>query len=225
MINRGETSKSKLKAILFDLDGTLIDTYQTILQSMQYAIQSVLQSEIPPEVLMKKVGQPLLVQVADFSEDVHQREEIMRAYREHNAKIHDQTTKSFPGCTEALDRLLEAGLVLGVVTSKMHKPACEGLALFGLEKKMSCVIGADDCDKHKPDPEPVIKAMQLLGLSKDECVYVGDSPFDIASGNSAGLTTIAALWGMFSPEILKAQNPHYCASTITECCELILTRS
>ncbi|MGI6104687.1 MAG: HAD family hydrolase [Raoultibacter sp.] len=210
-----------IKGILFDLDGTLIDTYQTILQSLQYAVRKVLHTEIPAKRLMSKVGQPLVDQVADFCDTEEQCNQVLAVYRARNAEVHDELTRGFPGCAEALDSLLEKGFVLGVVTSKMHRPAEDGLKLFNLQDKVSCLVGADDCEHHKPHPEPVCRGAALLGLKPEECVYVGDSPFDIQSGNAAGAITLAALWGMFTAEELQAQNPTYQSSSITKCAEFL----
>ena len=198
-----------VKAILFDNDGTLVDTYDIILASMRHSTREVLGRIIPDEELLRKVGQPLAVQMCDFTDDPALQQEILRVYREHNHAIHDQAVKAFPGVREGLAQLAECGLALGVVTSKMHALAWRGLQITDLAPYLSCCIGADDCAHFKPEAEPVLRGAQALGFSPDECLYVGDAPFDIQAGKAAGALTGAALWGMFSARQLRAESPDF----------------
>ena len=217
-----QKSIPSLKAILFDLDGTIIDTHDAILASMQYTMRTILGKEFSPAHLMKKVGQPLKTQMEDFARSAEERDEMLRVYRAYQAQIHDQKVKAFPGMKQALEALRQAGFPLGVVTSKLHAPALHGLEFFGLEGYFSCLVGADDCEKHKPDPFPVTLGANLLGFEAKECVYVGDSPYDIQAGNAAGAITIAAQWGMFSDEDLAAENPTYTCASISDVVSLLL---
>lgn len=205
-----------ITTILFDLDGTLIDTQELILTSMRYTTQQVLKEEIPDELLMEKVGQPLSTQMWDYTSEKEVHDELIRAYRKHNAQYHDSLAKPFPGTKEAVQSLSEMGYTLGVVTSKRHDPAVRGLELFGLNTFMKCIVGADDCEHHKPHPEPVLKGAELLGTNPYTCVYLGDSPYDMQSGKAAGTTTVAALWGMFDREILEATEPDHVCASITD---------
>ena len=209
------------QGVLFDLDGTLIDTYELILTSMQHATRTVLEREIAPETLMAKVGQPLAVQMRDFARTETECDELLRVYRAHNARMHDALARPFPGTAEALEALAEAGFALGVVTSKRHGPAMDGLRLFGLDGFFSCVIGADDWPEHKPAPGPVRHGAELLGIDPARCLYVGDSPFDMQAGRGANARTAAALWGMFAPEVLAAEKPDYTCSRMAEVCAAV----
>ena len=195
--------------ILFDNDGTLVDTYDIILASMRHSTHTVLGTVIPDDVLLRKVGQPLVVQMKDFTDDPVLQQEILRVYREHNHAIHDDAVKAFPGVPEGLRALKEAGFALGVVTSKMHALAWRGLEVCGLASCLDCCIGADDCVHYKPEAEPVIRGAEALGLPPSECLYVGDAPFDIQAGKAAGTLTAAALWGMFPAEVLRDEGPDF----------------
>lgn len=199
-----------IRGILFDNDGTLVDTHDLILSSMRYSTQKVLGRVIPDADLMRKVGQPLVVQMCDFSSDEDQQAEILRVYREHNHAIHDNMVKAFPGINEALEALSAQGAKLGVVTSKMHALAWRGLQVTGLAGYLECCIGADDCVRYKPDGEPVQRGLAALGLAADECVYVGDSPFDMQAGRAAGCPIAAVTWGMFPKQQLLDESPDYC---------------
>ena len=211
-----------VRGILFDNDGTLVDTHDIILASMRHCTRTVLGQEIPDDVLMRKVGQPLVVQMRDFTDDPDLQQEVLRVYREYNHAIHDDAVKAFPGVAAGLAELKERGFLLGVVTSKMHWLAWRGLEITGLSEYLDCCIGADDCVRYKPEAEPVERGMQALGLTPEECLYVGDAPFDIQAGKAAGALTAAALWGMFPAEVLRAESPdsEYAsfAELVDDCC-------
>lgn len=196
-----------LKAILFDNDGTLVDTRELILANFREATREVLGREYSDEQYLAKVGTPINDQVKDFSSDAAVQDELVRAFRASNAKLHDQMISAFPGTQEALMALKDAGFTMGLVTSKLRSVAWGGLQLLHIAPYMSCAAGAEDTTKHKPDPEPIVYGCQLLGVDPAECVYVGDAPFDLQAGNAAGCMTAAVTWGMFSEDALQAYNP------------------
>ena len=203
------TRRTMLRAILFDNDGTLVDTHDIILESMRYSTRKVLGRVIPDDALMRKVGQPLAVQMRDFTDDPALQEEVLRVYREYNHAIHDEAVKAFPGVAEGLAALKEGGFKLGVVTSKMHWLAWRGLEITGLSRYLDCCIGADDCVRYKPEAEPVLRGAEQLGIAPAECLYVGDAPFDIQAGKAANTLTAAALWGMFAAADLRVESPDF----------------
>ena len=196
-----------MKAVLFDNDGTLVDTRDIILASMRHCTREVLGRVIPDEVLMRKVGQPLAVQMRDFTSDAAEQDELLRVYRAHNATIHDEQIRAFPGIACALAELEHAGVHMGVVTSKLRVTAWHGLELTGLAPYLSCCIGAEDCERFKPEAEPILRGAAALGVSAAECVYVGDSPYDIQAGRAAGCATAAVTWGVFSQDELLRESP------------------
>ncbi len=196
------------KAVLFDLDGTLIDTYALILVSFRHATEQVLGRVVPDEELMAKVGQPLSTQMWDWTDDPAVHNELLSVYRTFNHAMHDQMVAAFSGVPEMLQSLQSRGVRAGVVTSKLHGLANRGLECTGLDSFIEVLVAPDDYPQaHKPDPGPVLYGCQLLGVSPSTCWYVGDSPYDIEAGNRAGCKTAAALWGMFSEDTLRAQNP------------------
>ena len=194
-------------AVLFDLDGTLIDTYQIILASFRHTVKTFLGRDFPDEVLMQKVGQPLTVQMWDFTDDQELHDEMLRVYREHNEATHDALVKAFPGIPELLCAINQKHIPCAVVTSKMHALAQRGLHFSGIESYIDFIISPDDCPIFKPNPEPVLLGCARLGVQPKDCLYVGDSPFDIQAGNAAGCKTVAVSWGMFSEDALRAENP------------------
>lgn len=216
-----EKPLSQIDAVLFDFDGTILDTYDVILESMRFTMRTVLGKELDASTLMEKVGQPLAVQMMDFAGDEVERDELLSVYRGYNAEIHDSMVKPFDGVEKTLSELVDRGYPLGIVTSKRHSPALHGLKLFGLEVYFDCLVGADDCDTHKPEPGPLIYGAELLGVPVKNCIYVGDSPFDIQAGKRAGAVTVAALWGMFSQARLRAEKPDFECEDIGEILTLL----
>ena len=205
-----------LKAVLFDNDGTLVDSRELLLASFHYAGPAVLGRQLSDEEYLQKVGQPLAVQVKDYTDDPVLQERFCEAYRAHNKTVHDKMIKAFPGTVEALAELASAGLKLGVVTSKRHAVAWRGLEVVGAASYLDCCVGWDDIERPKPDPQPVVRGCELLGFDPGECLYVGDAPFDLQSGNAAGASTAAVTWGMFNEPALTAERPSFVSHTWDE---------
>lgn len=206
-----------LKALLFDADGTLIDTQGIILTSMRHTLNDMHGYGYSDEQLMHGVGTPLLEQMIVLANgDEKKAETLVKDYREHNDSIHDAGIKSFPGAKEALAKLQAAGYKMGVVTSKRHEMAEKGLRLTGILGFFDFVIGSDDWPEHKPEPGPILHGCDLLGIPSIESAYIGDSPYDIQAGNAAGCVTYAALWGMFPAELLKNEHPAFCCDSMTQ---------
>ena len=212
----------RLKAVLFDNDGTIADTRELLLDSFRHATQTVLGRTFDDEAFLAKVGIPLARQMEEFSPDPEIQQQLLDTYRAYNHERHDQGIRLFPGELEALQRLRDAGLAMGVVTSKMHWLAWRGIEVLGLDGYMSALVGPDDCAKSKPDPEPVELGARLLGLDPRDCAYVGDSPFDIAAGNAAGCYTVAVTWGMFAEDVLREQQPDAMCHTFGELASLLV---
>jgi pyrophosphatase PpaX len=203
-----------VECVLFDLDGTLIDTIDMIRASMRCATETVLGAALPDEVLMRNVGVPLAQQMQEFSE-AHA-EELLSTYREHNARVHDAMIREYPGVDNALAKLAARGLRLGIVTSKSRPVAFRGLERFGLERFFETVVTCDDVTRFKPDPFPLFAAAEALKVEIGRCAYVGDSPHDMAAAVASGCVSIAALWGAFSVEAVLAPGPLYQASNIAD---------
>ena len=198
-----------LQTILFDLDGTLIDSVRLILDSYHHTLA---QHGIPArsdEDWLKGVGTPLTVQFAEWRDSPEQLEALIATYREYNLKHHDRMVTVYPGVVEAVREIKAAGRQTGLVTSKNRQGALRGLKLVGLEALMDVLVCADEVTNPKPHPEPVEKAVALLGANPATTVYVGDSVHDMHSGRAAGVKTAAALWGPFGRESLESASPDY----------------
>lgn len=209
-----------MACVLFDLDGTLIDTLDLIRTSMRYTTAQVLGAALPDEVLMHNVGIPLAVQMREFSAE--HADELLRVYRAHNDLVHDDLVREFPGVEEALQLLTAHGLRLGVVTSKLRSVAQRGLDRFGLGQYFEVLVGSDDVTIHKPEPFPLLHAAQSMGVEPGQCAYVGDSPHDMAAARSAGMPAIAATWGVASRERLREAGAEYEADSMSDVVALLL---
>lgn len=200
--------------MLFDLDGTLLDTLGLIRESMRFATAAVLGEPLPDDVLMRNVGVPLAVQMREFSEE--KADDLLRTYREHNDRVHDALVREYPGVEQALEWVVASGLKTGVVTSKLRSGAMRGLERFSLDRFFDVVIGADDVDRHKPDPYPLLHAAQVMGLDPRACAYVGDSPHDMTAARGAGMVAISATWGVSSLERLEEAGAQYHAHSMQD---------
>jgi pyrophosphatase PpaX len=214
---------ANVDAVLFDLDGTLIDTVELIRVSFRHATRVVLGASLPDEVTMAGVGMPLIRQMRDFSPE--NADELLRVYREFNAERHDGMVREYPGTAEVLSELRRRGLPLGIVTSKGTPMTLRGLRRFGLERYFDAVVTADDVPLHKPDPFPVRRAADLLAVAPERCAYVGDSPHDMQAALAAGAVAVAALWGAFPREQVLAPGPDAAIETLTELLPLIFGTS
>ena len=211
-----------VQGVLFDADGTLIDTYDIILRSMDHVLNGQAALGLSADELMARVGTPLIDQMRHFAGgDEARANELAAQYRQHNDALHVEGLGAFPDTRRALERLHGAGLRLGVVTSKRHEMAARGLELAGIDGFFDLLIGSDDWPEHKPHPGPVARGCELLGVAPAACPYVGDSPYDIRSGNAAGCPTVAA-WGMFPRAALAAERPTVECASLDELADLLL---
>jgi pyrophosphatase PpaX len=197
----------RFPVVLFDLDGTLIDSGPIIVASMKHAAKHVLGREVEEEILAAAIGGPGLV-AQMYALDPDRVDDLVDAYRAHNEPLHEQL-EAFREVVEVLPRLRAQGRRLGIVTAKRH--ATVGLAfdrLPGLEENFDILIGAEDTARHKPDPDPLLEALRRLDARPQEAAYVGDSPFDIRAAKAAGIYAVAVAWGgIHTAERLRAEEP------------------
>jgi pyrophosphatase PpaX len=183
--------------VLFDLDGTLIDSGEIILSSFRHATNTVLGRQIPDEVLAAAVGgSNIYDQMRAFDEE--RVDELVRVYREHNEPLHDDLV-AFEGIERVLERLKDEGRQLGIVTAKRRKTVDLAFAMLPLERYFDAVVTAEQTQHHKPHPEPVLAALDRLGSTPGQGAFVGDSPFDMGAGKAAGVFTVAVSWGKIHP--------------------------
>jgi pyrophosphatase PpaX len=196
----------RFPVVLFDLDGTVIDSGAIILASMRHAAREVLGEEPPDELLMAAVGGPgLEAQMHALAPD--RVEELVRVYRAHNEPLHEELV-CCPGIDDVLVRLKDEGRRLGIVTAKRRATVERAFDVLPLEHLFDTVVGGDETARHKPDPEPLLLAASRLEVSPKECAYVGDSPFDVRAAKTADMYAIAVTWGGIHDRAkLEAEEP------------------
>jgi pyrophosphatase PpaX len=200
---------AKPKIILFDLDGTLIDSVRLILDSYHHTMRMHGLPARTDDDWLQGLGTPLTVQFADWGSDPETLQALIATYRTYNLEHHDRMVTVYPGIVEAVQAVRSAGVRTGLVTSKNRQGALRGLGIGKLETMMDVLVCADEVQNPKPHPEPVEKAVKLLGGIPRETIYVGDSIHDMQSGRAAGVLTAAALWGPFGRSHLNGAAPDF----------------
>jgi pyrophosphatase PpaX len=203
-------------AVLFDLDGTLVDTVPFILACARHAFEG--SSGYSDAAFMAGIGTPLRAQMAALASDPQDADRLVGRYRAYWGEHHDRLTHAFPGAVDTVAALSARGHPLAVVTAKTLGGARRTLQHTGLAPYFAdgAVIGADSCARCKPDPEPVRLALARLGAAPGDAVMVGDSIHDLAAARAAGVAAVAASWGVSSPADLERAGPAHSIGDIRD---------
>jgi pyrophosphatase PpaX len=196
----------RFPVVLFDLDGTVIDSGAIILASMRHATKEVLGVEPSDEELMATVGGPgLEAQMRALSPQ--RVDELVSVYREHNEPLHDELA-CCAGIDDVLVRLKDEGRRLGIVTAKRRVTVELAFASVPIGHLFEVVVGGDETERHKPAPEPLLLALERFDARPEEAAYVGDAPFDVQAARSAGIFSVAVTWGgIHARDRLEAEEP------------------
>jgi pyrophosphatase PpaX len=216
---------NRLKAVLFDFDGTIVDTTELIHESMRRTATKVLGREPDRETLMANVGQPLPRQMELLADGQPEKtEELLEVYLRHNDELHEGLIREFPNVGPSLARLRDAGLELAVVTSKRRFSVEMALDSFpDLREVFDVFVTMEDTTEHKPLPAPLLKGLELLGdVSPERAAYVGDAPFDVAAARAAGVMSVAVSWGAFAAEALRAAGPDHLFEDLDSAVDFLL---
>lgn len=208
-----------IKAVLFDLDGTLINTNDLILKSFKHTFKTMLDLEPTEEEITMNYGRPL--QEIFKSYDENRIEEMINCYRKINLELHDDECKEFADVDLMLQTLKNKGIKIGIVTSKKSDMAERGAKLMGIFKYFDTFITPEVTIKHKPEGEPVLKACENLGVSPSEALMVGDSPYDILAGKNAGAKTCGVKYTALPIEKLQESKPDLYVDKPLEILELV----
>jgi len=197
-------------AVLFDLDGTLADTVELILRCYRHTMRTHLGRELPDERWLATIGTRLVDQLGEFATGPEEVERMLETYESHQRRVHDEHVRAFAPAVDALRRLGERERPRAVVTSKRREMALRTVEALGLSSHVPVLVAGDDVERGKPDPEPVRRALEALGVAADRSVlFVGDSPYDVRAGRSAGVRTAGVLWGPFGAEELEEAGPDF----------------
>jgi pyrophosphatase PpaX len=199
------TGVLRWSAIVFDLDGTLIDTIPLILASHRYALNAVLGVSIPDEQLRAGIGRPLIDQMRSI--DADRADELHSVYLQWNHAQTERYLRWFDGIDQLLCGLAGDDARIGIVTSKMRDAVDLAFRLAPPPVPFGVVVTLDDTDRHKPEPAPLLHALGLLGVSAGDAVYVGDAPHDLVAARRAGCAAVGVTWGVATRALLEAQAP------------------
>jgi len=201
--------------VLFDLDGTVIDSGDIILASMRHAAREVLGAEPADEELMAAVGGPgLEAQMQALAPD--RVDELVSVYRAHNEPLHEGLV-CCDGIDDVLVRMKDEGRRLGIVTAKRRKTVELAFAQVPIAHLFETVVGGDETERHKPDPEPLLLALERMNAEPEEAAYVGDAPFDVRAAKAAGIFSVAVTWGgIHTRERLEEEEPDALVDTARE---------
>jgi pyrophosphatase PpaX len=186
---------AKFNTVLFDYDGTLMDTNNLILQSWQHTLRTVEGKEKPEEEIFRTFGEPLYITMERFLPQIPV-EESVGIYRSYHYDHFSELIEVFPGILELLKELKARGYKTGIVTSRLRYTTDLGLKKYDMEQYFDVVITVEDTDKGKPDPEPVLAAIERLGSKPEEAIMVGDSVFDILCAKGAEVKAVLVNWAV-----------------------------
>lgn len=199
----------RIRTLLFDLDGTLIDSIRLIIDSYHHTFKTHGLPARTDDEWLAGIGTPLRVVFGEIAQQPEQMERLIATYRDYNMAHHDTQVIPYVGAPELIRRVKELGYRTGLVTSKNRPGAIRGLKLAGIADHFDVLVCADDVINPKPHPEPVLKAIAQLGAVAGETLFIGDSVHDMRCGREAGVLTGAVLWGPFGRGDLETTNPDY----------------
>ena len=209
---------SKIKAVLFDFDGTIMDTNTIILKSWQHTFNTVLGRDPDFELIKQTFGEPLDETMKKLfpDRDTH---EMVETYRNYQRHIYREDITMFPGTKEVIEELKRRGYQVAIVTSRLWSSTTQGLYKFDIAHMFDAVVSAEDTTIHKPDPTPILLCLDKLGIEPDEALMVGDSKFDILCARNAGVESCLVSWTItVDDELRRELAPEY---YITEASQLL----
>ncbi|WP_071393595.1 pyrophosphatase PpaX [Bacillus tuaregi] len=210
---------NKITTLLFDLDGTLVDTNELIYTSFQYTLDQYYPGQYKREDILPFFGPSLTDTFSGINPE--KAEEMIKVYQTHNKAHHDQLVSIFPGVFETVAKLKEEGYKLGVVTTKRTEVARMGLNLTKLTPFFDAFIAFEDVEKTKPDPESLFKALDILDARPEEAIMVGDNFHDILAGKNAGMKTAGVSWTIKGVDYLKSYEPDYILESMNDLMDIV----
>lgn len=208
----------EINALLFDFDGTLLDTNELIIQTFMAVLGEHFPGRYEREDILHFIG-PSLEQTFE-SIDAERAVELIAQYRATNKQMHDELVTEYDGVAETLRLLKARGVKMAIVSTKRSANIRHGLKLMGIEEVFEHVISLDEVKNPKPDPEPILLALEKLGASKEEALMIGDNYHDIEGGKNAGVRTAGVVWSIKGEAFLASYEPDYMLQHISDLLEL-----
>ncbi|SFF68621.1 pyrophosphatase PpaX [Halobacillus alkaliphilus] len=207
-----------IRTILFDLDGTLIDTNDLIIASFTHTIKEYSDRSYTRDEILDFIGPPLRESLEKINPE--RVEDMVETYRKHNIENHEAYVRAYDGVVDTIRQLKEAGYRMGIVTTKMKNTVQMGLEITGLDGLFETIITLDDVTNAKPHPEPIVKALHALDSKASEALMVGDNTHDIEAGHNAGTHTAGVAWTVKGREVLEQLKPDYMLNHMSELLEI-----
>jgi pyrophosphatase PpaX len=198
---------NKINTVLFDLDGTLIDTNELIISSFLHTLEHYYPNQYKRDDVLPFLG-PTLRETFEPM-DATKVDEMIATYRKYNLAHHDTFVTEFPTVLDTVKILKEKGYKVGIVTTKISDVVMKGLKLTKLDSYFDVIVALDHVEKAKPDPEPIFKALEQLGSKPEEAIMVGDNYHDILAGKNAGTKTAGVAWTIKGRDHLEQFEPDY----------------
>lgn len=206
-VDRSPAAPPRFDGVLFDLDGTLLDSIELILASYRHTFAHHGIPRPDDARILAGLGTPLEAVLAQWAPDPRAVAAMVETYIAHNHAIHDAMVRPYPGVCELVHALRDDGRRLAIVSSKRRTGVLRGLRAIGLEACFDALVCAGETARAKPHPDPVRHALARLDLDPERAVFVGDSTHDMESGRAAGVRTAAVLWGPFTRAALEPTAP------------------
>lgn len=212
-----------IRAILFDIDGTLIDTVDLIVQSLGYTFKKHTGIDLNRSELRRLIGLPIAIQMHYLDDKITQPVDYEAMEKDDIGfyETHKQLERVIPEAVEAVRITFSKGIKTGLVTSKNKAELENTMPRLQIDPYVGIVVSAEDSARPKPAPDPVLTAVSHLQVSPEETLFIGDTVFDLTCGRSAGSRVAAVAWGAHLPEDLRAMQPDYFFETPADLLEWI----
>ncbi|NLY70500.1 MAG: HAD-IA family hydrolase [Clostridiales bacterium] len=216
---------AKINTVIFDFDGTIMNTNDVVIKSWQHTFRTIEGKERPVESIIATFGEPLYVTMEKMFPEIPV-EEAVEIYRSYLRENFNEMIEPFPGMVELVQKVKEMDYKTGLVTSRVGDTTRQGLEKFGLAPYIDCLVTCDDTDKHKPHPEPLNIALNKLCSRNSESIMLGDTMFDILCAKNAGVKSVLVGWqvAVSKDEIEGPNGPDYIIEKPEDLFEIISTK-
>lgn len=210
-----------ISLVLFDLDGTLIQSTEVIMETFKITFDKYFKDvKLDDETLTSFLGSTLFKTFELYMDETHDINELVSFYRETSEEMMKSKIKAYPHARESLEAILKSGVQVGIVTSKMREVAREHLALAGLDGLVTHIVGYEDVKLHKPDKEPLIKALEVFNVDVSNAIYIGDHENDILAAKHAHMMSCAVTYSHRLKQMLACQ-PDYVIDDLLHVLDII----
>jgi len=213
---------TKINTVLFDFDGTVMDTNEVVYKSWQHTYNKLIGKDGDEETIYKTFGEPLVLSMEKAFPKVPV-EESIQIYRDYHYKNFEELISLFPGMKELLKENKIRKYKTALVTSRLKKTTIKGLEKYQIKDLFDCIVTMEDCTKYKPDSEPINIALNKLKSRPQESIMIGDTMYDILCAKNAGVKSVLVSWAeaLDANKIPKVDCPDYIIDKANELLKII----